>query len=93
LKIKNLLFTLLFIALIFFGSISPGLSLDLKNSQSVQVEKSDSSEVKKTGEQRLENTTGKNESHRSESSSKISYNIIYYLIAKFILINPFSRPS
>jgi len=58
----------------------------------MQIEKTDSTKVKSQID-KTEKTGGtKDKLRKAKPSSNLSYNIIYFLISKFIKANPLSRP-
>jgi hypothetical protein len=93
LKSKKTFIAIVFSLTIIFGNALPVLALDLNGTNSTIVERSDSTYVKTVASETPKPTEKNNQVSERKTSSRISYNIIFYLIAKFILLNPFNRPS
>ena len=93
LKSTKSIVSIAFALAILFGNTLPVLALDLNTVNSSIVEKSDSTDVQTVKSENTTTKEKKSETSERKSTTRITYNIIYYLIAKFILLNPFNRPS
>jgi len=93
LKIKKKLFALILSFSILFGNTLPVFAFNLNGNNSIAIERTDSTTVKTKIDEKEPSTKQQNNVQKAKPTSRVTYSILYYIIAKFLLLNPFSRPA
>lgn len=88
---KNFL-TILFAGSMLFASVLPFTAYEMYAYNNFQVEKIDSTKVNSQDKKVKQVHKIDEKIQQTKSSSNLSYNIIYFLISKFIKVNPLSKP-
>ena len=89
---KKKIASVLFVAIMLSVSL-PSITLyDAFADNNLQIEKADSTQVNATGKKVNEVQQSDEKAHHVKSPSSLSYNIVYFLISKFIKANPLSKP-
>lgn len=90
LKSKKAFITIVFTCTIIFYNSFSLYGLDLNSKNEIVIVKSDST---KTLDSQTQNSKEKKkEAKNAKPTTNLTYNIIYYLISKFIKTNPVFRP-
>ncbi len=92
-KIKKTLIALIFSFSILIGNFLPVFALDLNGKNSISIEKTDSTLVPKNITEKLPEVKKNKVVQKAKPTSRVTYSIILYIIAKFMQLNPFTRPS
>ncbi len=92
-KFKNAFVVILFVCTITFYSSTSLQALDLFSKNEIEVIKSDSTKSKSVNSQTINSDEKKKKAQHVKPTSNLTYNIIYYLISKFIKTNPINRPK
>ncbi|MCG8308680.1 MAG: hypothetical protein MI975_14905 [Cytophagales bacterium] len=85
------LITFAFAGVIAAGSFSPPVTFGRDVNGAVAIENKDSTNVKNQVKQVKASSKGKEA--KSKSNAHLTYNFLYYLVAKFLETNPLSRPK
>ena len=91
LKSKKAFITILFASTIIFSNSLPLYALEINSKNEIAVEKSDSTKIKASISQTQNQADEVREIQKSKTTSNFTYNIIFYLISKFIKTNPLNR--
>ena len=90
---KKKILSIILSASMLVGSIAPFSSAYAITVTEIKEEKPDSVKVEIQDKKNTISAIANDRSKKVKTSSKLSYNIIYYLISKFIEANPLSRPQ
>ncbi len=91
LKSKKTFITILFASTIIISNSLPLYALEIKSRKEITLDKSDSTKIKASISQTQNPADEVREIQKSKSTSNFTYNIIFYLISKFIKTNPLNR--
>lgn len=90
-KVKKSLIAFFFAGLIFIGTSMPIVANNRYGKNEIIIEKSDSTKTKASDQQVSNSSKQEAEIKKQKSTSKLSYNFIFYLISKFIETYPLYR--
>ena len=88
LKTKKALIAIIFAGTIVFSNSLSLYALGINSRKEITLDKSDSTKIKASNIQTQNPDENGKEVLKSKSTSNLTYNFIYYLISKFIKINP-----
>ena len=88
---KKVFITNLFPNTIIFKNSLPLYALEIKSRKEITLDKSDSTKIKASNSQTQNQADEVREIQKSKTTSNFTYNIIFYLISKFIKTNPLNR--
>ncbi|NJN27319.1 MAG: hypothetical protein HC819_15760 [Cyclobacteriaceae bacterium] len=89
---KTIVLTLMILSIVL-GNTSAIFAFNVNQQTQSMVHRTDSTQVKTEEEKGKSINEAREKAEKPRSTSRISYNIVYYLIAKFIMLNPFRRPA
>lgn len=89
---KKKTISFLFAGSILIASVLPLAVNETYANNILRIEKTDSTKVISSNKKAAEINKADEKVQKAKSSSNLSYNIIYYLISKFLKANPLSKP-